>query len=548
MENADKQKLPLLTRLKQAFGPKDLTQGTIWKTIVAFSLPIFVSYILQELYVLVDSAICGHTLAPTEVAGVNNTAAIWFIFMQFAYGCTAGMSVMISRKIGERNEDGVRKEFATQIVLGLIICAVVTTVSLLSIKPLLRLLGIAPDNGGTNNEVFRAAFTYISIICGGMIGQFFYNSICCTLRAMGDSFTPLVFLLISTLLNIALDLLFIMAFHWGVAGAAIATVVSQTLSAIACFIYTFVHYKQMRLKLSDFRAIRFKPMMRTLWQGVPLGLQFSVLAFGILTMSNVVIAFDKNAAGVMVDGTPAQLGYSAACKLDDVFMTPLNAIGTGMISFCGQNLGAGKDERIRKGVKQAVLITIVLSVIESGIILLLSINGAYQHLYLSADKITDKTVEFGNTYLYSVVPVFFTLGLIFVLRSCLQGIGKPIYPILVGAAELSGRILICLLLPKAVNGAPIDSNASRLAFFCVGLGDVGAWIAADIILIGASIKYFFIKPKSSATDEKMSPTDDAAPTQLSAETAESEIMSTELESEKTEAIEPQAPPPELDAP
>lgn len=512
---------------RKFFRQIDLTKGSIWKSILTFSLPILFSYLLQTVYGMADAAICGHTLSANEVAGVGDTSSIAFIFMQFAFGCTAGMSVIIADRVGKKDPEGVRKAFATQIVLSVCIVIAVTLVSIFTIKPLLGLLGIAPSNDPVNNEVFEAAYTYLIIICGCMAGQYFYNVICCILRSLGDSITPLIFLAISSALNIALDLLFIIAFGWGVAGAAAATVISQSLSAIGCFIYAVIRYKELRLKVSDFKAIGFRTAMKTLWQGVPLGLQFSVLAFGIITMQNGVISFDKLPSGEMVEGTPAQLGYSVACKMDNLFMTPFNALGTAMISFTAQNRGAGDHKRIRQGTLQCFYMMLVLAAFAVVVEFLLSINGAYQHIYLASDKITAETIRYGNTYLCSAVPFLTALGVLLLLRNTVQGLEKPLFPFLAGIAELTGRILICLFLPALVNGAPIDANASTAAFFWMGFGDAGAWILADLVLLYPLIKYVILKKPTKA------PAPPVPAPQAEAETA---VTENEPETDVTEDI------------
>lgn len=479
-----------IQKKKRLFGQTDLTKGNITKTILLFGLPIFLSYLLQTFYSIADAAICGYTLGANQVAGVGDTNAITFLFLQFTFGCTAGMSVIISNRIGKNDMDGARKAFASQIVLSVIIVAAVTTVGILTADPLLGLIGVKRSTSDTvGNEVYEAARTYIIIICAGMAGQFAYNAICCVLRSIGDSATPLVFLAISTVLNIALDLMFILVFRWGVAGAAAATVVSQLISAIGCFIFTFVKYKELRLCRSDFKAMNFKSSFEQLWQGIPLGLQFSVLAFGIIAMSNGVIAFDKTPAGVMTEGAPAQIGYGAACKLGNLLMTPLNALGTAMISFCGQNHGAGEYDRIKSGIKKSICMMFAIWIFDLIFGLLLTIDGAYQYLFLASDKITAQSVRFGNIYLYTVLPFYFLLGFIFNLRNIVQGLGKPIVPLFAGIAELAARILICLFLPAAINGAPISTQASSLSFCMLSLADVGAWLAADVLLVAATIVY-----------------------------------------------------------
>ena len=480
----------------------DLTNGSIWKKILLFSLPILLSYLLQNFYSMADAAICGHTLSASEVSGVGDTGPITFIFLQFAFGCTAGMSVIIADHAGKKDPENIRKAFAIQILLSVFIVLVLSGISLLTIKPLLRLLGIAPSEDAVNQEVFEAAYTYLMIICGAMAGQYFYNVICCVLRSIGDSVTPLIFLAISSALNVGLDLLFIMVFHWGVAGAAAATVISQSLSAIACFTYALIRYPQLRARASDFKAFTFKKAMRTLWQGVPLGLQFSVLAFGLITLQNGVISFDKLPSGEMIAGTPAQIGYGAACRMDNFFMTPFNALGTAMISFTAQNHGAGDYKRIQKGTLQGFYMMLVLSAFALLVEFLLSINGTYQHIFLAKDKITSETIRYGNTYLLSAVPFFITLGSLILIRNVVQGLEKPLFPFLAGVAELAGRILICLFLPPLVNGAPIDVNASSAAFFWMGFGDAGAWILADLVLLYPLIKFVILhKDKPTAPEE-----------------------------------------------
>lgn len=482
-------------KLKRFFRHTDLTQGSIWKTILKFSLPIFVSYLLQQFYSVADAAICGQTLTASEIAGVNDTSSISFIFLQFAFGCTAGMSVLLSNKIGENDMVGARKALATQIILSIIICIALTALSLICINPLLSVIGVTPSENPVNNEVYTAAFTYLAVICGGMAGQYFYNMICCVLRSIGDSFTPLVFLILSSTLNVVLDLIFIICFHWGAAGAAAATVISQFVSAAGCFIFTFVHYKELRLHLSDFKFNSIKSVLNPLKQGIPLGLQFSVLAFGILTMSNGVIAFDKTIEGVMVTGTPAQIGFGAANKIISMLMMPFSALGTTMISFCGQNKGACRYDRIKSGVKQALLIMLGFYILTAGIGLLLSINGTYQYIFLGKDKINSETIRYGNQYIYADLPLFFLVGTIYVLRNAVQGIGKPLFPFLAGIAELVGRILICLFLPALVNGGPVNSDSSTLSFFFLCFADPGAWFLADVILVSATLKYIFAKKK-----------------------------------------------------
>ena len=370
--------------LSALLQPVELTQGECWKTILAFSFPIIVSYLLQQVYTISDAAIVGQTLTAQEVAGVNDTSSLIFIFLQFAFGVSAGFCVVTSCNVGAHNPAGVRRSLTTQIVLSAALTVILTVLALLLLDPMLAWINVTPDNG----EVYRAAYTYCAIIFAGIGAQLFYNFICSFLRSMGDSVTPLAFLLFSTVLNVGLDLLFIVVFRWGVAGAAIATVSAQLISTLGCFAYAFSKYPELRLHQEDWQ-ITCHDVTRHLIQGIPLGLQFSVLAIGIIVVQSIVVQFDM-LNGVMVSNS-AQNGFGAANKINSLLMTPLNGLGSAMTSFTAQNLGAGDTKRIKKGTIQSIIIMLIMAACSILIGLLLTINGTYLHIFLSADKVTAET-------------------------------------------------------------------------------------------------------------------------------------------------------------
>ena len=244
--------------LKAIFHPVQLTLGSCWKTILLFSLPIIVSYLLQQVYSISDAAIVGQTLTADEVAGVTDTTPLVFVFLQFAFGSSAGFCAVTSCRVGTHDDQGVRRSLATQFVLSTVLTVVLTALALALLNPMLAWINVTPDSPA----VYNAAHTYCMIIFSGIGAQLFYNFICSFLRSMGDSATPLLFLLFSTVLNVGLDLLFILAFHWGVAGAAIATVAAQLISTFACFFYAFSKYPQLRLV-----AEAANPQGDVLWGG-----------------------------------------------------------------------------------------------------------------------------------------------------------------------------------------------------------------------------------------------------------------------------------------
>ena len=386
--------------LKAIFHPVQLTRGACWKTILLFSLPIIVSYLLQQVYSISDAAIVGQTLTADEVAGVTDTTPLVFVFLQFAFGSSAGFCAVTSCRVGTHDDQGVRRSLATQFVLSTVLTVVLTALALALLNPMLAWINVTPDSPA----VYNAAHTYCMIIFSGIGAQLFYNFICSFLRSMGDSATP-----------------------------------------------------QLRLGREDWR-ITWRDVSRHLIQGVPLGLQFSVLSIGIIVMQGVVVQFDI-LDGVMVSNA-AQNGFGAAHKLNNLLMTPFNGLGSAMTSFAAQNLGAGDYARIRKGTLQALIIAAVITAVMVGTGLLLTINGAYLHIFLSADKVTPETIRYGNAYLHIDLAMYPFLAFIFVMRNCVQGIGRPQFILGAGTAELVARVTVCLLLPP----------------------DPVAWMSADAVL------------------------------------------------------------------
>lgn len=458
------------------FRPRDLTEGAPWKTILAFAFPIIISYLLQQVYTISDAAIVGQTLTAGEVAGVNDTSSLIFIFLQFAFGVSAGFCVVTAAEVGARDDAGVRRSLSSQIILSAALTVVLTGLALLLLRPMLAWINVTPDSP----EVYRAAYTYCAIIFAGIGAQLFYNFICSFLRSMGDSVTPLLFLLFSTILNIGLDLLFIVSFRWGVAGAAIATIMAQLISTAGCFLYAFIKYPKIRLRREDWK-ITGRDILRHLNQGLPLGLQFSVLAIGIIVMQSVVVKFDI-LGGEMVSHA-AQNGFGAANKLNNLLMTPLNGLGAAMTSYTAQNKGAGRPDRIKKGTVQALMMVSALAGFSILLGLWLSVGGSYLKIFLSADKITAETIRYGNTYLYVDLAMYLFLGFIFVVRNCVQGIGESRFILGAGTAELAGRVVVCLVLPALLAGGEVSAAAPRLAFYALCAADPAAWIAADAVLM-----------------------------------------------------------------
>ena len=490
--------MKLWKKFRSLFNPIDLTKGSICKGLIAFLVPTILSMIFQQIYTLTDAIIVGQTLSESAVAGVNNSSSLIFIVIYFGLGCTNGFSVVIAGAIGAKDEKRMRQSYFIQIVLCLFVSLLLTVLGIVLIPTLLGTLGIHPSEVDMAMQAqYEAAYTYLVIIFGGTIAQVFYNMIVAVLRAMGDSFNPFLFLVFSTIANIGLDLLFIQAFHWGVAGSAWATILSQGLAAVGAMIYAYIRYPKLRLHKEDM-TFSFKEYMRHIKNGFPSGFQFSILAIGCIVMQNAIIRFDIQPDGGMLASMPAQLGYGAACKIINLLMVPYNAIGTAILAFVGQNLGAGDHKRLKQGVWAAFWIGMVCYAVTTIIGLLLTIHGAYQYLFLSPEKINERSIEFGNIYLYAAVPSLILLMILILFRNALQGLEKPLFPFLSGVGELAARVLVCSFVPALMNGGPITTEATPLSFLGAALGDPIAWITSPLIALVPMIYYF----KKLSKDDK----------------------------------------------
>ncbi len=458
--------------------PTDLTRGVPWKTILRYGGPIMLSYFLQQIYVLTDAIICGQVLSAGEVAGVNDTFPLTFIFLQFAFGCTSGFSVLTAKSVGANDKEGTRSSFAAQIFLSSIISAILTVVAVALLSWLLSLINLYPINA----EVYDAAYEYCVVIFVGIFAQMGYNFVCGILRSYGDSVTPLLFLVFSTALNVVLDILFLTVFNLGPKGAALATVITQIISMIGCLIYTFKKYEDLRLTKRD-----FKNGIGRAWEhlknGLPLGLQFSVLAIGIIVMQGVIVKYDIGADGLMIEGMPAQNGYGAGSKLFNFLISFYNGLGAAVLGFNAQNFGKGDFENVKKGTQQSLVIVVIIHAISLAIALALCVDGAYQYVFMSPEKISAESIKYGNTFVIVDLSMFSILGFLIIVRSAVQGVCKTGYVFGAGIAELVARSFICSVFPPLVNGGALDATASLSSYVAACFGDPGAWLLGSIVLI-----------------------------------------------------------------
>ena len=318
--------------------PIDLTQGPCWKVILLFSLPVILSYLLQQVYSISDAAIVGQTLTAAEVAGVNDTNSLVFIFLQFAFGVSAGFCVITSYYVGMHDERGVRRSLATQLLLSAALTVVLTALALVLLDPMLAWINVTP----AHHEVYTAAHTYCAIIFAGIGAQLFYNFICSFLRAMGDSVTPLLFLLFSTVLNVGLDPLLIFGLNMGVAGAALATILSQ-LASFCMLLLGCARGGNLRIRLKNvcFRRDLFLEIGKG---GLP-----SLCRQGLASIATICL---NRSAGLYGDAAIAAMSVVSRAMM--LAQSALIGFGQGFQPVCGFNYGAGLYHRVKEGFRFCV--------------------------------------------------------------------------------------------------------------------------------------------------------------------------------------------------
>jgi len=427
----------------------DMTQGSPLKIFIFFSIPLLIGNIFQQLYSMVDTIIVGRFVGVDALAAVGSTGSMFFLVNGMILGLTSGFGVLVSQKFGAKDEVGVKKAVASNITLTLISTFLMTVIALIVKNPLLRMMN-TPEN------IFDNANTYITIIFAGLITQALYNMSAGILRALGDSKTPLYFLIISSILNVILDLVFIINFKMGVSGAAYATNIAQGFSAVLCLIYSYKRFQVLRLKKEDFKV---DPHYYTkhLKIGVPMGLQFSVTAVGIIIVQSAINVF----------GSIVIASYTASSKVLQLVMQPSISFGVTIATYAGQNLGAGRFDRIKNGMKIMNKVSIVTSLIAGAILIFL---GKY-FVTLFIENPTPEIFSYAQqVFNYSAV-FFIPLGFIFVYRNVLQGMGESFVPMMAGVYELVARSIVAFTLPKFIG------------FTGICLSDPVAWIAAAVPLM-----------------------------------------------------------------
>lgn len=412
----------------------DLMNGPIFKSLLVFMLPILVSCLFQQLYNTVDTMIVGNVLGDTALAAIGACGAIYELLVGFGIGIGNGLAIVAARAYGAGDEDQLKQTVAGSIVIGIIASAVITLAGAAGLHPLLELLD-------TPAEILEDAYGYIIIIDLGVIVMFAYNLCAGLLRAIGNSFMPLVFLLLSSGLNILLDLLFIAKMGMGVQGAAVATVISQGVSVLLCILYVFA-----KVKLLLPEKKHFKVGQHLYWelfsQSICMGLMSSIVSAG-----SVVLQYGINGLGTLVIA-----GHTAARKMFMFTDMPLLSMASAGSTFVSQNCGAGQPDRVRKGMKEIYLYSVVVAVLA---VLLMRAAAPWMVAFVSGSS-EPVVLENGARYLLWNAPFYAVLGVLLSTRYALQSLGNKVLPLFSSVIELVGKIIfVLLLIPKFAYNAVI---------------------------------------------------------------------------------------------
>ncbi len=427
---------------------KNLTEGSPIKLIVTFTLPIFIGLVFQQFYSMVDSIIVGHYVGLNALAGVGATGSLNFLIIGFVAGLATGFCIPISQAFGANRVDDVKKYYFNALVLTLIFSTVITTITLLFLDEILILLN-------TPEDIIGYSYDYMFMIFAGTLGIFIYNFLASLLRALGDSKTPLYFLILASILNIVLDLVFIINFEMGVMGAGLATAISQGLSGLLCFILILYKFEMLKLKKVDIKlsVIKIKKLLSI---GVPMGLQFSITAIG-----SIIMTISINELGSFYVACT-----TAAGKIIMLTVQGLEGLSLSMATFSGQNIGAGKLDRVRQGVKSSLIIGFIYSAVCMIIVYFFGDNLA--RLFINEnDPLLFSTIQ---QYLNINTLFYFFLAILVILRCTIQGLGYSKYAMLVGLGEMVARSIVALFFVKTYGfNAVLFSNPS-------------AWVIASLIL------------------------------------------------------------------
>lgn len=437
---------------------RDMTKGSPTRIILGFTLPLFLGNVFQQFYNMADTIIVGQFVGTEALAAVGSTGTIMFLITGFATGLGTGFTILTAQRFGAGDMKGMRRSVFTAAVLTVIVSVLVTAVSVIFMHPLLDLMQTPAD-------IYDDAYAYIIVIMWGLAAQMLYNLLSALLRAIGNSKMPLYFLILAAALNVVLDLVFIINFQMGTAGAAYATVISQGISGLLCLLYIVKAVPIFRLSRRDM-VMDGKMMAEQLKVGLPMALQFSITAIG-----SIMVQTSLNMLG-----STLVAAYTAAGKIEQILTQAYVALGTAMANYSAQNVGAGDIPRIRQGFRAATIWGSVYSVAAG--VLIMTVGKYLTYLFVSEDAAM--LLDSVDLYLKCIGFFFIPLNIVNAYRNGLQGLGYGLLPMTAGVAELAGRGVIAVI------------SARYSSYFGICMAGPAAWVLAGGLLV---VLYFYIVKK-----------------------------------------------------
>lgn len=405
----------------------DLIHGPIFQSLMIFALPLLVSNIFQQLYNTVDTMVVGNYLGDVSLAAIGACTSIYDLLVGFALGIGNGLAIVTARSFGSQDKELLKKSVASSLVIGVMVSLALTIIGMTFLYPLLEILN-------TPLDIIQEAYSYISVIVLFIFVMFAYNLCAGLMKAIGNSVMPLVFLIVSSLLNVVLDILFITQFHMGIQGAAVATVVSQGVSVVLCIIYIF---KKTQILLPSKKHFQIDEELykELLGQGFSMGFMSSIVSAG-----SVILQYGINNLGYLIIA-----GHTAARKLYMFFNMPFTAMALGISTFVSQNRGANQRERIQKAMKYAYIYDVIMATIVTIIILIFG-SSLVKLISGSSESIV---LDNGTLYLMIVGPFYAILGILMQTRYALQGLGQKLLPLVSSVIEFIGKIIfVFVFIPQ----------------------------------------------------------------------------------------------------
>jgi len=405
---------------------QNLTTGSPAKLITVFCLPLLIGNIIQQLYGITDILIVGRLLGVNALAAVGATAPIFFVFLLLAFGFTGGLTVVTAQCFGANNFEKMRQSVTHAIMASFVLCVFISLFLIFFLKPVLRIMNVP-------HEIEHDAYVFMSILSLGFVMIVFYNLLAGFMRAMGDSKTPLYFLIFSTVLNIAFNFVFIYFFGLGVKGSALGTVLAATIAFILCGVFMYCKFDVMRLQKSDWKFDK-QMLFSQLEIALPMSVQFSVLSVSMMVIQAACNSF----------GSEVIAAFTAALRIEQLATQPLLALGMAMATYSAQNFGARKLKRIRQGVRFTALVSLMIAVVVS--LCVRYIGRDMISVFLKENNAF--IISIGKTYLGISTLFYFFLGLIFIFRNTLQGMGRVWLPLSASLTELFIRSFAALVLAQ----------------------------------------------------------------------------------------------------